>query len=150
YKVLGKKLVFTAHNVNTAKRDGNDSLLNRLTLKIQYRLVDHIFVHTEKMKAELFADCGIPESKVTVIPFGINNSVPDTDLSAAEARRRLGISESDKAILFFGAIRQYKGLEFLVDAFQRLAAKDKNYRLIIAGEPKRGTERYLSDIQMAI
>ena len=46
YKLLGKKIVFTAHNVNIRKRDGNDSWLNRFSLKIQYQLVDHIFVHT--------------------------------------------------------------------------------------------------------
>src|SRR3984885_7888973 len=53
YKMHGKKIALTAHNVNQARRDSKDSLLNRLTLKIQYQLSDHIFVHTEKMKIEL-------------------------------------------------------------------------------------------------
>src|SRR5438034_502215 len=48
YKLLGKKILFTAHNVNAGKRDGNDTWLNRLSLRIQYRFVDHIFVHTKK------------------------------------------------------------------------------------------------------
>ena len=38
YKLLGKSIVFTAHNVNAGKRDSNDSWLNRLSLKIQYQL----------------------------------------------------------------------------------------------------------------
>ena len=38
YRLLGKKIAFTAHNVNAGKRDSNDSWLNRLSLKIQYRL----------------------------------------------------------------------------------------------------------------
>ena len=38
YKALGKKIVFTAHNVNQARRDSKDSWLNRTTLEIQYRL----------------------------------------------------------------------------------------------------------------
>lgn len=150
YKLLAKRIVFTVHNVNAGRRDGHDSMLNRLTLKAQYHLVDHIFVHTKKMKKELLKEFGVRDSAVTVIPFGINNSVPHTDLSPLEARRRLGIPEGEKTILFFGAIRQYKGLEYLVDAFQRLAAKSKSYRLIIAGEPKRGTEQYLAEIQEAI
>src|SRR3974377_2484375 len=33
FKLLGKKVVLTAHNVNKAKRDSCDSILNRLTLK---------------------------------------------------------------------------------------------------------------------
>lgn len=148
YKMLGKKVVFTAHNVNAGKRDGNDSLLNRLTLKIQYGLSDHIFVHTEKMRTELLNDFGIRPANVTVIPFGINNSVPDTDLTPAQARRRLGIGESEAVILFFGAVRQYKGVEYLVDAFHQLPPG--NYRLIIAGEPKKGTEEYVAQIQRSI
>ena len=32
FKLLRKKLIFTAHNVNAAERDGKDNLLNRLTL----------------------------------------------------------------------------------------------------------------------
>src|SRR5262249_2198693 len=36
YRLLGRRLVFTAHNVNARKRDANDTFLNRLTLKIQY------------------------------------------------------------------------------------------------------------------
>lgn len=150
YKSLGKKVVFTAHNVNAGRRDRNDSLLNRFTLKIQYRLADHIFVHTEQMKAELSEEFGIQKEKVTVIPFGINNAVLNTDLTPMEAKRRLGIDSAEKTILFFGAIRPYKGLEHLVAAFQRIAAKHEGYRLIVAGEPKKGSEQYLRDVQETI
>ncbi len=150
YRLLGKKIVFTAHNVNAGKRDSNDSWLNRLTLKIQYRLVDHIFVHTEKMKNELLEDFGVQGRKVAVIPFGINNSVPDTDLTPAQAKRRLGVQDGERAILFFGNIGPYKGLDFLVAAFQQVVARNTDYRLIIAGKPRGGCERYLEGIQEAI
>ena len=38
FRMLGKRITLTAHNVNTAKRDRSDSWLNRVTLKVQYRL----------------------------------------------------------------------------------------------------------------
>lgn len=135
YKVLGKKVVFTAHNVNAAERDGVDTWLNRLTLSIQYRLLDHIFVHTESMKDQLARSFGIGESKITVIPFGVGGMVPQTALTPAEAKLRLHLSKSDRTILFFGRITRYKGLDLLVDAFGKLALHDRSYRLIIAGEP---------------
>ncbi len=150
YKLLGKRVVFTAHNVNAGKRDGNDSLLNRATLRIQYRLADHIFVHTGKMKSELRKDFGVADQKITVIPFGINNSVPDTSLTPAEARKRLGIGAQEKTILFFGRIRQYKGLHLLVEAFQQIAARNPGYRLLIAGEPKKDSEQYWAEIQASL
>jgi len=78
YKLLGKKLVRTVHNVNAGRRDANDTWLNRLSLKTQYRLSDHMFVHTEKMKREMIADFGVPAEKISIIPFGINNTVPNT------------------------------------------------------------------------
>jgi glycosyltransferase involved in cell wall biosynthesis len=150
YKLLGKQIVLTAHNVNAGRRDGSDSLLNRLSLKMQYRLADHIFVHTEKMRHELLQEFRVRERAVTVIPFGINNSVPSTDVTPAEAKRRLGIEVDEKVILFFGALRPYKGVEYLVAAFQRIAAKRQKYRLIIAGEPKKESEEYLRQIQETI
>ena len=150
YKLLGKKIVFTAHNVNAGRRDGKDSLLNRLGLKAQYRLADHIFIHTEKMKSELLAEYRVSADAVTVIPFGINNSVPDTSLPPREAKQRLGVAEGDRTILFFGALRPYKGAEHLVEAFLKLAARDRRYRLILAGEPKKDSERYVRDLQERI
>lgn len=150
YKTLGKKIVFTAHNVNQARRDGNDSWLNRLTLKAQYRLTDHIFVHTQKMKAELLADFGVRDEAVSVIPFGINNSLPHTELTSAAAKKKLGIANREKALLFMGRIKSYKGLENLLSAFQQLVSCDPSYRLIIAGEQKKGSEAYCDEILQRI
>jgi glycosyltransferase involved in cell wall biosynthesis len=141
YKLLGKKIAFTVHNVNVRTRDGGDSWFNRATLKFQYRRCDHIFLHTEKMKAELVSDFGILENRASVIPFGINSTVPDTALTTAEARQELGLRVDEKTLLFFGNIAPYKGVEFLVDAFIEVASRAENYRLIIAGRPK-GSEDY--------
>lgn len=150
YKLLGRKVVLTAHNVNAGRRDSKDSLLNRLSLGVQYGLADHIFVHTEKMRNELLEQFHVGKAAVTIIPYGINNAVPDTDLTSAEAKQRLGIRDGERTVLFFGAIKQYKGLEYLVAAFQQIATTQGGYRLIIAGERKKGSEEYLSKIQETI
>jgi len=150
YRLLGKKIVLTAHNVNRARRDGRDSLLNRLTLRCQYELANHIFVHTTKMKDELECAFRVNPEKVTVIPFGINNAVPDTSLTGRDARLQLKLGDHDKVVLFFGAIKPYKGLEYLVQAFQKVAAKDPELRLMIAGERKKECEAYLEAVEEAI
>jgi D-inositol-3-phosphate glycosyltransferase len=135
YRGLGKRVVFTAHNVNAGRRDAKDTRLNRLTLRMQYRLAHHIFVHTEKMKQELMQEFGVESARTTVIPFGINNAVPNTSLTRDQARQRLGLGPDEKTILFFGNITPYKGLEYLVEAFRRRQARGGDYRLIIAGRP---------------
>jgi glycosyltransferase involved in cell wall biosynthesis len=149
YKLLGKRIALTAHNVNTAKRDSQDSWLNRRTLKCQYRIADHIFVHTEKMKSELVDEFEVRKEKVTVIPFGINNVAPDTGLNVADARRCLGIGDGERTILFFGNIGPYKGVEYLVEAFKKLRGPRGTYRLIIAGKHRTDSEAYVQSIRNA-
>ncbi len=135
YRRLGKKIVLTVHNVNAGIRDRKDSRLNRFTLRIQYRLADHIFVHTKKMKLELTAEYGVPASRVTVIPFGINNAAPNTRLTSIEAKQRLGLDGAKKIILFFGSLAPYKGVEILIAAFRQILTRSDEYRLVIAGSP---------------
>jgi D-inositol-3-phosphate glycosyltransferase len=140
YRFLGKSIVFTVHNVNADRRDAKDTRLNRLTLRIQYRLTHHIFVHTEKMKQELIEEFGVQGARVTVIPFGINNAVANTSLTPHDAKLRLGLDENARALLFFGRITPYKGLEYLIAAFRQVLATGSNCRLIIAGKPDRCEE----------
>lgn len=149
YKVLGKQVVLTAHNVNAGRRDKKDSWLNRATLRCQYQLLDHLFVHTEKMRDELVIEFGVNSQKITIIPYPVNNAVPYTELTGEEARQRLGIRQDEKVILFFGAIKQYKGLEYLVAAFLQIAV-ESNYKLIIAGERKKGSEECWDSIERTI
>src|SRR5439155_24688106 len=144
-----KITVLTVHNVNAGKQDSKDTLFNRLTLRIQYQLAHHIFVHTEQMKVELCEEYGVQEARVTVIPFGINNAVPNRRLTPGEAKQRLGIVDGEKTILFFGNIAPYKGLEYLIAGFRQILARRGGYRLIIAGRPKN-CERYWATIQEAI
>jgi D-inositol-3-phosphate glycosyltransferase len=149
YKLLGKQLVLTAHNVNAGRRDLTDTFLNRFTLRAQYRLADHIFVHTQAMKGELTGEFGVPPGRITVIPFGINNAVPETALTGAQARERLGIGRGEKVLLFFGRITPYKGLEYLVPAFRQVLASDPGYKLVIAGRA-HGFEAYWAGIEAAL
>jgi D-inositol-3-phosphate glycosyltransferase len=149
YKMLGKKIALTAHNINIGRRDGHNHLLNRASLKFQYRFCDHIFVHTAKMKEELISEFGVREDRIVLIPFGINNAVPNTALTGGEARRRLGLGQNDKALLFFGNIAPYKGLEFLVEAFGEVLKQHPSARLMVTGRPK-GPRSYWEEIEAAI
>lgn len=150
YKALGKRVALTAHNINQARRDSRDTWLNRVTLRIQYHLADHIFVHTQKMKDELMEEFGVACEAVTVIRHPINNAFPDTPLTLSEAKSRLGLKEANKTILCFGRIKPYKGIEYLLPAFQKLAAQDGQYRLIIAGEVQKGNEKYMESLMQTM
>ena len=56
-----------------------------------------------------------------------------------EAEDKLGIPHGGRNLLFFGLIREYKGLDVLLEAFRGL---DERYRLIVAGEPYGSFDKY--------
>ena len=85
-----------------------------------------------------------------MIPFGINNAVPNTQLTSSEAKARLGIQGEERTILFFGRITPYKGLEYLVEALPKLLTRSPSYRLIIAGRPDNDSKDYCQTIQLQI
>jgi|SRR5712671_2035484 len=150
YRSLGKKLLFTAHNVNTEARDQRDSAINRLTLKIQYHLMHHVFVHTPEMREALSKFYDVPLEKVTVLTFPVNNVTPHTGVSREGARLRLGISPDDKTILFFGNIAPYKGLEDLILALPPLRHKLGSFRVLVVGNIKSGEAEYFRNVQELI
>lgn len=64
-------------------------------------------------------------------------------ISKEEARNRLGLPVNDKIILFFGFIRQYKGLDLLLKAMADERIKNQNIKLLIAGEFYEDEKPYL-------
>lgn len=59
-----------------------------------------------------------------------------------EACRRLGLDPDIRYMLFFGLIRDYKGLDLLLRAWA--SARPEGYRLIVAGEFYASREKYVS------
>lgn len=57
-----------------------------------------------------------------------------THQSKKEARRLLNIHQEDKVILFFGFIRQYKGLDILLQALTDARLREMGVKLLLAGE----------------
>ena len=67
-------------------------------------------------------------------------------LPKKEAREQLQIEENTKLVLFFGLIRNYKGLDLLIKAFAELKQHQK-IKLLIAGEFYEDQQPYLDLIK---
>jgi len=63
--------------------------------------------------------------------------------SSLEARNKLEINPEKKTLLFFGLIRNYKGLDLLIEAMSIL---DDSYQLVIAGEAYGSFDSYEKQI----
>lgn len=63
-------------------------------------------------------------------------------VSKSEARKHLGLDENEKLVLFFGFIRNYKGLDILLKAMAVDVIKKSGIRLIVAGEFYEDARQY--------
>lgn len=63
-------------------------------------------------------------------------------VSREEAIKHLGLDEDTRYILFFGLIRDYKGLDLLLRAFADKRLREKKVKLIVAGEFYSNAEMY--------
>jgi glycosyltransferase involved in cell wall biosynthesis len=66
-------------------------------------------------------------------------------ISKTEARKHLGLPENEKIVLFFGFIRNYKGLDLLFDAMRNL--KNSGIKLLVAGEFYEDDKPYKEQIE---
>jgi D-inositol-3-phosphate glycosyltransferase len=132
-KSLGFKIVFTAHNVLPHERKKLDYSLN----KVIYRRADKIIVHTEYIKDKLVKNFPVSKDKVNIVPHGnFDNYLSKEEITTEGARAKLGLKATDKVLLFFGYIREYKGLDLLLDAFEQVNKLDSSIKLLIAGNPQ--------------
>lgn len=79
-----------------------------------------------------------PDARYIVSPHPIYSNFGEK-IPKDRARRMLGLDPYRKTLLFFGLIREYKGLDILLEAFSAL---DSSYQLVVAGEPYGPFDRY--------
>lgn len=133
--LLGAKLfhrvqiICTLHNVV-----GHESgFFDRLITRIMLTLPDHFIVHTEATKNKLKALNKTKDENISIIPHGRYDFYKHSSLSASEAKKILNLPQSGKVILFFGFIREYKGIDTLIAAMKRIHQEVPDAILYIAG-----------------
>ncbi len=144
-KMLKIKLVYTAHNVLPHENRRYDFKIQAFVLKTSTAII----AHTQFIKNKLLETFDIENDKIFVIAHGnYDSQLPEKQISKEQARKNLNINENENVILFFGAIKEYKGLDLLLDAFEIAASKMQNLKLVIAGSPDSNKikEKYLNKI----
>jgi len=137
-KLRRTPVVMTVHNVLAHETNALDRALTRLA----FSLADHFIVHTEQNRRQLVDIFGVPRGRISIIPFGALTLYDDAPMSRTEARRRLGLDDTERVLLHFGNIRDYKGLDVLLAALRIVADSVPNVRLVVAGPCWTGWERY--------
>lgn len=101
---------------------------------------DGLIAMTEAVQEDILELC--PGSRVRLMPHPLYDHF-GKPVPRAEARQKLGLPSDARVLLFFGLIRDYKGLDLLIEAFGKL---DGRHHLVIAGEPYGDFQEYRKQI----
>lgn len=137
-KVRGKRIVITVHNVLPHENSKMNNFLNKTVLIFG----DKFIAHNEKSKENISNLYNISKDKISVIPHGILEIVSIKDISKKETRKHLKIPQNKKIILYFGNIRDYKGLDVLLGSLKYIIKEIEDIILIIAGKPWTNWNKY--------
>lgn len=125
-------ILFMCHNVFPHERFPLDRKLTRMTLKHG----DYFTVHANSDADDLRSI--LPDANLQVTVHPAYNFFKQKDLSKEEARSILNISADTNVLLFFGLVREYKGLKHLLHALKILKDQDpqnqRRLKLLIAGD----------------
>jgi glycosyltransferase involved in cell wall biosynthesis len=131
-KLIRVKLAHTVHDVTPL----NENQLDHFFSLLVYKTADLLFVHSNSNKRTLSQQIKLDEDKIKAVPHGdFDTYIPDRIVTKPEARKFFGLSQEQNVILFFGAIKEYKGLDSLLNSLSFASKKISNLTLIIAGMP---------------
>ena len=128
------KVVCIADNVIPHEKRPGDKPFTQYFVKP----IDAFVTMSEKVMKDLTSFTNKPAKQV-VHPLYDNFG---EGIPKEEARKKLGLPENEKIILFFGFIRKYKGLDLLLEAMNDDRIRRSGIKLLVAGEFYEKREEY--------
>jgi glycosyltransferase involved in cell wall biosynthesis len=121
-------IIFICHNVFPHERFFLDKFLAKSVLKRG----TYFIVYTKEEEENLYSIKPDAQAKLTPIPsFQVFKM---KGITKEEGREILGLEKGDHILLFFGLIREYKGLKYLLQAMPQIVQENGKIKLIVAGE----------------
>lgn len=125
----GAPALFICHNVIEHESSRLRSWLSSRVL----RRADYFLTHSAWDRTNLLDWIGRDRGdRVRVSPHPVYDHLDGAEMDPAEARDRLGVS-CEKVLLFFGFIREYKGLRYLLQSLPLILDRFPVH-LLVAGE----------------
>ncbi|WP_052260938.1 glycosyltransferase family 4 protein [Photobacterium gaetbulicola] len=122
------KIVITTHDVESFSGKDDESRVKKIL-----GFSDAIIVHNLVSKERLLAKDIISESLVHVIPHGNYINQIENKLPQKQALELLSLKQK-KVILFFGQIKNVKGLDVLLNATPKIIGENEDLLVLIAGK----------------
>jgi len=122
-----------------------ERLLDTRLTKRFFGFIDSFIVLSKKVENELLSF--VPKAKYKYSPHPIY-SIFNNTLSKEQAKAELKLA-TKKVLLFFGLIREYKGLDILINAMEKIKTELEDYTLLIVGECYENENKYTELIKKA-
>lgn len=139
-RITGIKMIVLMHNYTSHERFFAEKKFRDLLLKE----ADGVVTLSEYVARQV--KNSYPEVPVKAL-FHPVYSPGGTLISRQDACRTLGIDPQERVLLFFGYVREYKGLDLLVDAMPEVVRRHPGTRLVIAGEFYYGEKLFRERIE---
>lgn len=134
-------LLITCHNVFPHERFPLDRFLTRMVLK----RADGYIVQSHLDEKDLLTVK--PDANYVVTPHPTYNAFKMKNMSKAEARALLAVGSDSPMLLFFGFVREYKGLKYLLDALPEVKKRIPDISLWVVGDFGDDKDVYLEQIE---
>ena len=132
YKLFGGKVLWTAHNIHS--HEIVHPKTNRLFWKYFLMIIDGFIMLSESSRFELENAYPILKNiPSAVIPHGHYKSILRHKMDRKMAKKKLGFDTNRQVVTFFGAIREYKNIDILINIFSGPICNKCD--LLIAGQP---------------
>lgn len=129
-------IIITIHNVIPHE----SSKLKILIDKLVYSICDQYIVHSKDNQTQLTQLIG-NKKNIHIFSHGIIIH-PYEKKDKVQARNNLNLPIQKTILLFYGNIRRYKWLQYLLETLYKLIQHNNNYHLIIAGQCRENREEY--------
>jgi len=137
------KILFICHNVV----EHESSRIKKICTKLVLKNGNFFLVHSGEDKKNLESIIPHPEVRQTYHPIYDIFKEKSTLIDKNEAKQSLGFTKDNKILLFFGFVRPYKGLKYLLEAMPDLMKIDPEYNLLIVGEFWKDKKEYFDMIE---
>ena len=141
-KFANRRNIFIIHNVLPHEQRFWDKPLSKLALSTGHSYI----IQTPREKERLLQL--IPKARIFECPHPVYNFSYGEKLNQTEAKEKLGIPTDKKLFIFFGLVRPYKGLRFLLEALSILHNQGIRLKLLIAGEFWEDKQVYIQMINL--
>ncbi|MEM8530687.1 MAG: glycosyltransferase family 4 protein [Chloroflexota bacterium] len=140
-RLRGVRIVWTAHNIQP--HELHYAFWAFLVYRFVGRWSSAVIAHGHAAKTMLEARYGVM-SHCMIIPQGNYIDLYGPRRNQCESRNQLGLAQHQPLFLNFGALRRYKNIEMLIDAFERLPVAERGTLLIIGATKD---EQYTKELQ---